>query len=100
MIQRRTLFGAMAGHVTAKAKAQSMTDAPIASTAHGHVRDATDEGIYVFKGIPYGAPTASAARFRAARGLERHTRRSGLSADGAAVDVCPWQSVRLLDLRL
>ena len=42
-----------------------MTDAPIASTAHGRVRGATDEGIHVFKGIPYGATTIGAARFHA-----------------------------------
>jgi para-nitrobenzyl esterase len=65
MIHRRTLFGAVAGLLTTKAKAQTMTDAPIATTAHGRVRGATDQGIHVFKGIPYGATTAGAARFHA-----------------------------------
>ena len=40
-----------------------MIDAPIATTAHGPVRGATEDGILVFKGIPYGATTAGAARF-------------------------------------
>ena len=65
MIHRRTLFGAVAGLLATKAKAQTMTDAPIATTAHGRVRGATDQGIHVFKGIPYGATTAGAARFHA-----------------------------------
>jgi para-nitrobenzyl esterase len=65
MLRRRTLFGVTAGLVTAKAKAQSMTDAPIAATAQGRVRGATDGGIHTFKGIPYGATTAGAARFHA-----------------------------------
>jgi para-nitrobenzyl esterase len=65
MIQRRTLFGVMAGVLAAKAKAQTMTDAPIATTTYGRVRGATDQGIHVFKGIPYGATTAGAARFHA-----------------------------------
>ena len=101
MIHRRTLFGAVAGSLTTKAKAQTMTDAPIATTAHGR-RGATDQGIHVFKGIPYGATTAGAARFHApapAAGWSGDTRRPGLSADGAAVDICSWQPVRLLDLR-
>ncbi len=65
MIHRRTLFGATAGLLAAKARAQSMTGAPIADTVHGRVRGATDAGILVFKGIPYGADTAGAARFHA-----------------------------------
>jgi para-nitrobenzyl esterase len=65
MIHRRTLFGAMAGLLAANAKAQTMADAPIAATTHGRVRGATDQGIHVFKAIPYGATTAGAARFHA-----------------------------------
>ena len=65
MIRRRTLFGAATGLLAAKARAQSMIDAPIATTAHGPVGGATEDGILVFKGIPYGATTAGAARFHA-----------------------------------
>ena len=40
-------------------------DAPEATTACGKIRGARSEGINVFKGIPYGASTAGANRFRA-----------------------------------
>jgi para-nitrobenzyl esterase len=36
---------------------------PIATTRFGDVRGALDNGINVFKGIPYGAPTGGANRF-------------------------------------
>jgi para-nitrobenzyl esterase len=65
MLHRRTLLGATAGLVAARARAQSMTDAPIAATAHGRLRGVTADGIHIFKGIPYGATTAGAARFHA-----------------------------------
>src|ERR1700693_2228869 len=61
MIRRRTLFGVATGLLAAKARAQPMTDAPIATTAHGPVRGATEDGILAFKGIAYGATTAGGA---------------------------------------
>jgi para-nitrobenzyl esterase len=63
MIHRRTLFGATVGLLAARVRAQPMSDASIATTVHGRVRGATEDGIHVFKGIPYGATTAGAARF-------------------------------------
>jgi para-nitrobenzyl esterase len=42
-----------------------MNEEPVATTVYGRVRGVTDNGVHVFKGIPYGATTAGAARFHA-----------------------------------
>jgi len=69
MIERRSLLalaGTAAVAAMTGARAQtSSADAPIATTAAGKVRGAVFNGINVFKGIPYGASTAGANRFRA-----------------------------------
>jgi para-nitrobenzyl esterase len=44
------------------ASAASPADA-VASTRSGEVRGKLDDGVYVFKGIPYGAPTGGKNRF-------------------------------------
>ncbi len=46
---------------------------PIVETANGSLRGATNDGIAVFKGIRYGAPTGGANRFRPPRPVEPWT---------------------------
>lgn len=50
--------------------------APVATTKAGRVRGAMDGGTYVFRGVPYGAPTGGKNRFRAPQ------------------PVAPWKGIR------
>jgi para-nitrobenzyl esterase len=43
---------------------------PVVKTQYGHVRGYIRNGIYTFKGIPYGADTSGANRFMPPRKLE------------------------------
>jgi para-nitrobenzyl esterase len=47
--------------------AQAADASPVATTKSGSIRGSLNEGIRVFKGIPYGASTAGANRFKAPR---------------------------------
>src|ERR1039458_252002 len=43
--------------------ARSAPSAPVAETTFGKLRGRTDEGIHVFRGVPYGANTSGKNRF-------------------------------------
>src|SRR5689334_15796284 len=51
----------------AVAKAEATIGGPVVETSSGKLRGATRAGIHSFKGIPYGASTAGAARWLPAR---------------------------------
>jgi para-nitrobenzyl esterase len=63
LVRSALLMGVGLGVEPWSARASTSREA-IAETTYGRVRGVTQDGINVFKGIPYGASTASANRFR------------------------------------
>lgn len=69
-IDRRSLMrsgiacAVVAGQGGGGAAAWVQGSAPVVHTRHGPVRGRTHSGVHVFKGVPYGADTSGAGRFR------------------------------------
>ena len=83
-------FGASAFAATVGAKYES----PVVETTSGKVRGVVNNGVYVYRGLPYGASTAGANRFlppRKPEVLESGVRDSFYNGHTAATQAPPGE---------
>ena len=105
MNRRRLLQSSLAAGALASAPAlarpsASKSETPVVDTASGKVRGLVNNGVYVFRGIPYGAPTSGPNRFLAARKPESWTGvRNAFENGHTATQVMPAASAIGFGLR-
>jgi para-nitrobenzyl esterase len=90
MKRRTVLAGGLAAAAALGARAAFAASGPVANTRQGQVRGAvSDNGVKVFRGVPYGAPTGGANRFRAPKAPEPW---SGVRDAIVYGDQCPQEA--------
>jgi para-nitrobenzyl esterase len=51
-------------------RVRGLASSPVVGTVHGRIRGYVDDGVYAFRGVPYGADTSGANRFMPPRAPE------------------------------
>jgi para-nitrobenzyl esterase len=102
-VSRRSVlkYSTLAGVAAWAGPALAAGTPPVVETAAGRVRGTEVAGVRAFKGIPYGAPTGSAARFKAPRpapawsGIRDALAYGHAAPQGSSMDPLPARSEAL-----